>query len=85
VFLRLANVISLVSLMACASPAEQAKQQAAAPVAQEVSRPIQFAAQNKCAIQGLQPGTDTFAQCVRTTVERQLASCVRQVQQIGRG
>ena len=71
--LRVTTVISVVSLVACASPAEQARQRAAASVAQEVSWPSQFAAQNRCAIQGLQPDTDIFAKCVRTTIERQLA------------
>jgi hypothetical protein len=67
---RLASIISVVSLMACVAPAEQARQQTAVASAHE-ARSIQFAAQNKCMIQGYQEGTDAFAQCVRTTMEQQ--------------
>jgi hypothetical protein len=81
--MRFASVISVVSLMACLSPTEQAKEQSATSVvhAGELSAghsqtltaswSTQFADQNKCAIQGFQPGTDAFAQCVRTTIEQQ--------------
>jgi hypothetical protein len=67
---RLASIISVVSVMACVAPAEQVRQQAAAASAHE-ARSVQFAAQNKCMIQGFQEGTDAFAQCVMTTIDQQ--------------
>jgi hypothetical protein len=81
--MRFASVISLVSLVACASPAEQPRQQSAAgamqagePIAgsqqaREAWWPVRFADENQCIIQGYQEGTDAFAQCVRMTIEQQ--------------
>jgi hypothetical protein len=63
--MRLAGIISVFSLVACVSPAEQARQQAA------TSASIGFADENRCRIQGFQDGTDAFAQCVRMTIEQQ--------------
>jgi hypothetical protein len=71
ILIRLASIMSMVSLVACVSPPEQTTQQAAASTAREAWWPIQFADQNKCAIEGFQPGTDAFAQCVSGTIERQ--------------
>jgi hypothetical protein len=64
--MRFASTISVVSLVACVSPAQQAGQQAAARTAQ-----IEFADQNKCRIQGFQEGTNAFDQCLRVTIEQQ--------------
>ena len=64
---RLAYIMPLFLLLACASPEEQARLQAAA----EAGRPIKFADQNRCRIQGFQEGTDAFAQCVRMTIDQQ--------------
>ena len=82
--MRLASFISVMSLVACVWPAEQTKQQSATSAMHEAGEPvagnpqalvawwpIQLADQNKCVIQGFQPGTDAFAQCVRTTMEQQ--------------
>jgi hypothetical protein len=69
--MRLASSLPLCLLLACVSPKEQARQQAAATVAHEAWWPIQFADQNKCMIQGFQEGTDAFAQCVRMTIDQQ--------------
>jgi hypothetical protein len=69
--MRLASIISVVSLVACVSPPEQAGQQAAAAAARQAWWPIQFADENKCRIQGYQEGTDALAQCVSTTIARQ--------------
>jgi hypothetical protein len=64
--MRLACIIPVFLLLACVSPEEQARQQAAVGAAQ-----ILFADQNKCRIQGFQEGTDAFDQCVRMTIEQQ--------------
>jgi hypothetical protein len=81
--MRFASIISVVSSVACVSPVQQAKQQptvvamhagqpiAGNPQALAAWWPIQFADQNKCAIQRFQPGTDAFAHCVRMTMNRQ--------------
>jgi hypothetical protein len=81
--MRFASIISVLSLVACVSPAEQARQQSAPaaiqagePIAgsqqvREAWWPIQFADKNKCIIQGYQEGTDAFTQCVRMTIEQQ--------------
>jgi hypothetical protein len=69
--MRLACIISMVSLMACVSPPEQTRQQVAASAARQAWWPIQLADQNKRAIESFQPSTDAYAQCVRTTIERQ--------------
>ena len=68
---RLTYIMPLFLLLACASPEEQARQQAAA--AAKAWGPIEFADQNRCRIQGFQEGTDAFAQCVSTTIARQRA------------
>ena len=68
-FRRLTYIMPLFLLLACASPEEQARQQAAA--AAKAWGPIEFADQNRCRIQGFQEGTDAFAQCVSTMVPRQ--------------
>ena len=62
---RLTYIMPLFLLLACASPEEQAGQQAAAAAVQEV------ADQNRCRIQGFQEGTDAFGQCVRITIDQQ--------------
>jgi hypothetical protein len=64
--MRLACTIPVFLLLACVSPEEQARQQAAAEAAQ-----ILFADQNKCRIQGFEEGTDAFDQCVGMTIEQQ--------------
>jgi hypothetical protein len=81
--MRFASVMFIVSLVGCVSPAQQARQQAAAPAmhaeepiagnlqAEKAWWPVRFADENKCIIQGYQRGTDAFAQCVSTTVARQ--------------
>lgn len=81
--MRWASTICVLSLVACVSPAEQARRQslpaamqAGEPMAgsQQVRQawwPVQFADENKCIIQGYQEGTGAFAQCVRTTIEQQ--------------
>lgn len=63
--MRLAYIIPVFLLLACVSPEEQARQQAAAAAA------LRFADENKCRIQGFQDGTDAFAQCVNMTIEQQ--------------
>jgi hypothetical protein len=62
---RLTYIMPLFLLLACVSPEEEARHQAAAAAAQEV------ADQNRCMIQGFQEGTDAFAQCVRMTIDQQ--------------
>jgi hypothetical protein len=81
--MRFASIISVLSLVACVLPAEEARQQsvpaaiqAGEPIAgsqqaREAWWPVQFADENKCIIQGYQEGTDAFAQCVRITIEQQ--------------
>ena len=83
--MRSAGIISVVSLVACVSPAQQAGQQASGaaihvragePVAGDMQAmeawwPVRFADENQCIIKGYQVGTDAFAQCVRTTIEQQ--------------
>ena len=83
--MRLAGVISVLSLMACVSPGPQPGQQASGaalhagePVAgdlraREAWWPVRFADENQCRMQGFQEGTDTFTQCVSTTLARQRA------------
>ena len=68
-FRRLTYIMPLFLLLACASPEEPARQQAAA--AAKAWRPIEFADQNRCIIQGFQEATDAFAQCVRMTIDQQ--------------
>ena len=82
---RLAGIISVVSLVACVSPAPQQAQQPAGaamhagePIAGDVQAreawwPVRFADENQCRMQGFQEGTDTFTQCVSTTLARQRA------------
>ena len=62
---RLADIMPLFLLLACASPEEQARLQAAA------GEPFKFAVQNRCRIQGFQEGTDAFGQCVRMAIDQQ--------------
>jgi hypothetical protein len=69
--MRLAFVMPVCLLLACVSPEEQARQEAAAAAAREAWWPIRFADQNQCMIQGFQEGTDAFAHCVRMTMDRQ--------------
>ena len=64
---RVAYIVPLFLLLACASPEEQARLQTAAAA----WGPTQFADQNRCRIQGFQEGTDAFAQCVRMTIDQQ--------------
>jgi hypothetical protein len=64
---RLTYIMPLILLLACASPEEQARRQAAAAA----WGPIKFADQNRCRIQGFQEGTDAFAECVRMTIDQQ--------------
>ena len=83
--MRLAGVISVLSLMACVSPVPQPGQQAPGtalhagePVAGDLQAreawwPVRFADENQCRMQGFQEGTDTFAQCVSTTLAQQRA------------
>ena len=66
---RLAYILPLFLLLACASPEERARLQTAA--AAEAWGPTKFADQNRCRIQGFQEGTDAFAQCVRMTIDQQ--------------
>jgi len=63
--IRLACFIPVFLLLACVSPEEQARQQAAAAAA------IRFTDENRCRIQGFQEGSDAFAQCVRMTIDQQ--------------
>ena len=70
-FRRLTYSMPLFLLLACASPEEPARQQAAAAAPQEVWRPIASVDQNRCRIQGFQEGTDAFARCVRMTIDQQ--------------
>jgi len=72
--MRLAGIISVVSLVACVSQAPQPGQQATGaaihagePIAgnlqaREAWWPVRFADQNQCRIEGFQEGTDAFAQ-----------------------
>jgi hypothetical protein len=66
---RVAYIVPLFLLLACASPEERARLQTAA--AAEAWGPTIFADQNRCRIQGFQEGTDAFAQCVRMTIDLQ--------------
>jgi hypothetical protein len=82
--MRFVGIICMVSLVACASPQEQARQQPAAgairagePVAGnrqalEAWWPVRFANENQCIVKGYQAGTDAFDQCVKTATEQQL-------------
>jgi uncharacterized membrane protein len=69
--MRFASVISVLSLVACVSPAEQARRQAVASAQREAWWPIQFADENQCIIQGYQEGTDAFDQCVMMKIDQQ--------------
>jgi hypothetical protein len=83
--MRLAGIISVLSLMACVSPGPQPGQQAPGtaldagePVAGDLQAReawwhVRFADENQCRMQGFQEGTDTFARCVGTTLARQRA------------
>jgi hypothetical protein len=83
--MRLAGIISVVSLVACVSPAPQPGQQtvgaavsAGEPIAEDLQArdpwwQVRFADENQCRIQGFQEGTDALAQCVGTTIARQRA------------
>jgi hypothetical protein len=81
---RSAGIISVVSLVACVSPQQQARQQPAVgpiragePVARnrqtvEAWRPVRFSDENQCIIKGYLAGTDAFDQCLETAIEQQL-------------
>jgi hypothetical protein len=64
---RVAYIVPLFLLLACASPEERARLQTAA----EAGGPTKFADQNRCRIQGFQEGTDAFDQCVSMTIDQQ--------------
>ena len=66
---RLTYIMPLFLLLACASPEQQTRLQAAAEA--EAWGPIKFADQNRCRIQGFREGTDAFAQCVSITIDQQ--------------
>jgi hypothetical protein len=81
---RFASIVSVLSLVACVSPQQQANQQPAVgpiragePVAgnrQAVEDwwPVRFAEENQCIIKGYPTGTDAFDQCVKTAMAQQL-------------
>jgi hypothetical protein len=81
--IRVACIIPVFLLLACASPVQRAKQQttvaaihAGEPVAGnsqslEAWWPVRFADRNKCLIQGHEEGSEAFAQCVKMTVDQQ--------------
>jgi hypothetical protein len=77
--MRLASIIPVFLLLACAAPAQQAGPQAihaAEPIAGNAQArgagwPVRLADENQCIIKGHQAGTEAFAQCVSTTMEQQ--------------
>jgi hypothetical protein len=81
--MRLAYIMPVFLLLACASPVQQAERQATVvairagepiernPQSLEAWWPVRFADRNRCMIQGYQEGTDAFAQCVRATIDQQ--------------
>jgi hypothetical protein len=81
--MRFASSISVISLVACVSPVQQAELQATGaavragePIAGHTQAleawwPVGFADENQCIINGYQIGTDAFAQCVGTIMERE--------------
>ena len=69
--IRLTCVMPMILLVACVSPEEQAKQQAALTAERAAWWPTQLADENQCRIQGFEEGTDAFAQCVTTRVDEQ--------------
>jgi uncharacterized membrane protein len=69
--MRLAGIISVVSLVACVSPAQQARQQATVTAERQAWWPMQFADENQCRMQGPPEGTDAFAQCVTMKLDQQ--------------
>ena len=81
--IRFASIVVMVPLVACVFPAEQARQQSAVatihagePIAGNAQArdawwPVRFADENQCMIKGYQVGSQAFAQCVSTTIERQ--------------
>lgn len=83
--MRLAGIISVVSLVACVSPTPKAEQQmpgaaihAGEPIAGDLQAagawwPVRFADENQCRIEGFREGTGAFAQCVSATIARQRA------------
>jgi hypothetical protein len=82
--MRFAGIISVVSLVACVAPQQQARQQlaigsirAGEPVAGnrqavEAWWPARFSEENQCVIKGYPVGTGAFDQCVNTAMEQQL-------------
>lgn len=69
--MRLIWVMPVLLLLACASPQEQARQQAAVTAERAVWWPSQLADANQCRIEGFQEGTDAFAQCVIAKLDEQ--------------
>lgn len=68
---RLTWVIPVLVLVACVSPEEQARKQAAVMAERAAWWPSRLADENQCRIQGFQEGTDAFAQCVATRIDQQ--------------
>jgi hypothetical protein len=69
--IRLTWIMSLLLLAACASPQEQARQQAELTAERAAWWPTRLADENQCRIEGFQQGTDAFAQCVAARIEAQ--------------
>jgi hypothetical protein len=69
--MRLACLMPVFLLLACVSPEDHAREQAAAAAARDPWWQIQFADENQCRIKGFQVGTDAFAQCVSAAIARQ--------------
>jgi hypothetical protein len=69
--MRLICTMFLFFLVACVSPQEQAKQQAALTAERAAWWPSQLADENQCRIEGFQQGTDAFAQCVAARIDAQ--------------
>jgi hypothetical protein len=68
---RLTWIMPLLLLVACVSPQEQARQQAALTAERAAWWPSRLADENQCRLQGLQDGTDAFAQCVTARIDAQ--------------
>ena len=70
---RLTWILPVLLLVACVSPQEQARQQAAVTAERAAWWPSQLADASQCRIQGFQEGTDAFVECVATRIEEQSA------------
>lgn len=68
---RLIWIMPVFLLVACVSPQEQAKQQAELTAERAAWWPSRLADENQCRLQGLQDGTDAFAQCVTARIDAQ--------------